>query len=78
MYLDAISKCEAIIEWKTRNKHIKFDSSLFENILQYYQERGEISVKQEKAIENVYSKWRINKWVSLHRKKTPDEVAYYV
>ena len=49
-----------ILEWaKTKPK---FNASTFQGIHQYYEDMEEFTLPQMEAIENVYYKWKVDKW----------------
>ena len=51
---------ECILEWAETNP--KFDATTFEGIKDHYENYGQFTYSQENAIENVYYKWKIDKW----------------
>jgi hypothetical protein len=51
---------DRILEWSESNP--KFDATTFEGIKEHYETYDEFTYLQENAIENVYYKWKIDKW----------------
>ena len=58
--IDCEEMLDRILEWaETKDK---FDASTFEGIKDHYEKYDEFTSRQIDAIENVYSKWKIDKW----------------
>jgi len=50
-----------ILDWSQLQD--KFDSLTFVGIKENYEKYGNFTDLQQRAIENVYYKWKIDKWV---------------
>jgi hypothetical protein len=59
---DSIEKLEIIIDWASKNPKIKFDTSTYEGIYEFYEKTGVLTQSQESAIQNAFYKFRIHKW----------------
>jgi hypothetical protein len=59
-----MDKLELILEWATiRNmKGNKFDTTFLESVKDFYGDVGEITESQERAIDNIYEKFKIQAW----------------
>jgi len=60
IHSDVEEKLDDIIEWSLTKK--KFDATTFYGIRDNYEEYGSFTHSQEIAIENVWSKWKIDRW----------------
>lgn len=58
--LDYDNMLERILEWAKTNT--RFDASTFEGIKDHYEQYNEFTCMQMTAIENVYYKWKVDKW----------------
>jgi len=58
--LDYTDMLDRILEWAETNP--QFDASTCEGINDYYSDHYDFTSFQEDAIENVYYKWKIDKW----------------
>ena len=50
-------KCERILRWSVYKT--KFDTTFIEDVMRYYDERGEFTLSQENAIDNIIRKFNI-------------------
>ena len=53
-------KIERILKWA--EKRPKFDTAVVEEIQEYNYSRGYMTDYQEKAIDNIYFKWHIDRY----------------
>ena len=77
--IDCEEMLDRILEWaETKDK---FDASTFEGIKDHYEKYDEFTSRQIDAIENVYSKWKIDKWYydkqNITKKKVSRSVKCY-
>ena len=49
-----------ILDWATTKP--EFNDTVFTGIKEYYEEHGHFTTSQEDAIDNVYFRWKIDKW----------------
>jgi len=57
-----------IIEWSSLRKGLSnFDATTFYGIKKNYEKFKRFTSSQKYAIENVYFKWKIDKWVEARR-----------
>ena len=59
--MDYEKMLDDILEWSEHQD--KFNSLTFIGIKDNYQEYGTFTDLQRRAIENVYFKWKVDKWV---------------
>jgi hypothetical protein len=59
-YDDSESMLERILEWAKANP--RFNTDTCEGIHEYYERYHRFTNEQEIAIENIYYKWKIDKW----------------
>jgi len=60
MYRESEDMLDSILEWANINPN--FNADTFEGIQDYYDTHDRFTMSQEIAIENVYYKWKIDKW----------------
>jgi hypothetical protein len=57
---------DRILKWAKSNP--SFDSMVFEGIKEHYEKYSKFTFRQMDAIENVYYKWKIDKWYDKQNK----------
>ena len=55
--MDHYQKCERILRWSVNKT--RFDTTFIEDVMSYYDERGEFTLSQENAIDNIIRKFNI-------------------
>jgi hypothetical protein len=61
--MDYEEKVDNILLWALNKKGRPFDTSFIDSLKEYYETRGEFTISQENAIDNIYEKFRVQKWI---------------
>ena len=64
--MDHETRLHRILDWATTKSG--FNDYVFTGIKDYYEEYGHLTTSQEDAIDNVYYKWKIDKWYEKNKK----------
>lgn len=67
--MDTTDKIEMILEWAMNKGGKPFDTTTIEGIQEYYEINGDYTSNQENAIDNIYDKFKIEKWFENRLKK---------
>ena len=69
--MDTEEKLNRAIYWSENQKWAKkFDSSFLHSVKDNYYKYGEFTTDQERAINNIYNKFKIDEWFKKISKKT--------